>query len=305
MEIDLKIREIVCGLCLIAGSPSLAQSPVGVFCNGTYNVVSGTVTGVTTGSRIDLVRTRNEGTAQLEMMSCTEASLTLQGRTVAMTRGANSPEWKASARGGGGTIYFTFTAPDPDEVYSRMSTSGDGLTVFRGSKFSMVKATSDPLLGCAYEPPQEPSQFDQIGSSFLAEEGQASVSGKTLRDYFVFDVIGTSDAAKGVPASFEMSIPLSLDGVALPRLDGDDELVATCSGRKLEPTRKNLMIKVYPVDPGYTAFARIVDVETSKIEVQAEGVADGQTAASAVDAMRKAYAGIGAPIKGMGHAFAN
>ncbi len=275
---------------------AVAQAPQGSFCPGDYSVVSGNVTGYSAGKVMELVRIRNEGTARLVASSCTQAALTLQGRSIALTRAPGAAIWSAQTPGGGGMLDLEFSTQSPRNVLSRMTTSDGTLRVNRGSRLTLQNAVGDPILGCDPEDQTPSTAQEAIGADFITASGWKSAEGYEPLDYVRAEVTDLGDAEAGDKASFTVTVPLSLDMAALPALEGDDFLVASCSGKLLVPTRKLLSIKVFPVDPGYSAFARIVDVETSRIEIQAEGQSDGQTPADAVAAMVAAYNGIGAPV---------
>ncbi len=282
-------------------SPCVALADPALFCAGTYDVVSGNVTGTAQGSRIELIRTTNDGPATLRYDGCDTAQMTIQGRAMTLTRPAEGADWRAQTPGGGGTLYFRFHVGQPTQMAARMSTTDGTLTVKRGSHLTLLNADDTQPLECfeALDPTVVPQDGSAIG--FAQGLGKTPHPDHKTNDYFKTEVTDPGDAAAGVPPSFVVRYPLSLSMEMLPRVADADTFQAVCGGRKLEPVRKILSIKVYPVDPGYTAFARIVDVETSKIEAQAEG----QSPADIVAAMQAAYGALGRPVGDMGDVWAD
>ena len=285
-------------------APSVAFGDPALFCAGTWSVVSGNVTGIASGGRIDLVRTTDDGPATLSYDGCDAASMTIQGRTMTLNRGADGRHWTATTPGGGGTLHFRFDLDQPGAMAARMSTSDGQLTVLRGSRMSLTDAAAEQPLECFDEADTEIPVAANMAEGFASAIGKRAHPDHTMRDYYRSAVIEAGDEEAGVLPSYEFSYPLALSMEMLPRVAGADMFRAACDGRKLEPVRKILAIKVYPVDPGYTAFARIIDVETGKIETQAEGQSDGQAPQDAIAAMRDAYSKLGAPASDMGDVWA-
>jgi len=291
-------------LCALLSGTSASADP-DLFCAGDYAVVSGTVTGTAAGSQIDLVRTTNDGIARLSYSSCESATLTLQGRMITLSRPTGSPQWSAQTPGGGGTLQFRFEAGPPTRIAARMSTSDGTMTVRRGSRFTLQAAAGQQPLECFDKEETPGTPESNVAAGFIAALGKTPHPDYRVSDYFSTDVTDAGDPAAGVLPSFEIRFRLSLDGELLPKVADAEMFRAACDGRDLEPTRKILSIKLFPVDPGYSAFARVIDVETSRIQMQAEGQADGQSFSDAVAAAMAAYDRMGGTAGQMGDVWAD
>lgn len=194
-----------------------------------------------------------------------------------ITRSAIS-DWTGTLTGGGATRIFRFNAVTPRLIGSWMEAFGGGVTVQRGMKLTLLKGTEHQPVDCVFDADRQNfSRENAAARAFMAAKGLVPPSSDfSLQDYFrAAEVENRTQTESRKGSARHIRFMLGDDGAMLPVARAAVRFREVCraDAGTLTPPRRMLDFKIVSVEnpDGYAIFARIIDIETSKIIAQREG----------------------------------
>ncbi len=261
-------------------------------CQGRYQAISGDV--IMSGGGMVQVdpRNRNEGTVDLTYDGCDRIVIDGQGMRMPILRSATSG-WTGTLTGGGATRVFRFTALTPRRIDSWMEAFGGGLTVQRGMKLTLVKATEHQPVNCIFDADRKAfARENAAARAFMAGRGLTPPTADFApRDFFRAAEIEANVADPSRAASSRhIRFLLGSGNAILPATRAKTRFREVCRAEEgtLDPPRRLLDFQIGLLDnpPRAEVFAQIVDIETGRILAKRRGEAHGSDSAAIAAAMQ-------------------
>jgi len=299
----------------LALGTSQAAAQTALPCQGTYEAVTGTVT-LTGPGPIVVVSPRNRSVGPLHLTydSCDRIRLVGDGQQMVLTPSATGDGWTGELTDSDARRVYNFDPVTPGLLMSHMTAVGrGGVTVNRGMRLTRISGTENQPEDCILDgDTQDLSVKDSAAEQFLRNRGlQPPEQDLSYRDYFRSNESVRTETAEhyGIEhrtVEENISYLLNIDREFLPasRAGTRQRLICSADPETVDPPRYLLDFKITRVeDPdGFVVFARVIDIETGAIQVQAEAETTGFGEANLAGAMGEAMSGLeghGVEIGGM------
>lgn len=272
--------------CLIlAASPAMADFR-SVPCNGTYAVHSGQPMAQAQGLTMPVGQPLDTG-AQVQMGQCgREMVLTIQGRPVVLNQSAmDAAIWSGAIEMGDGVARdVTLRLGADRNLRGALVAQDPNLRVNRPLWVILQTPEETRFDGCAPGSPAAPAP-QAMGAEaaavadLLTARGLVPAQGLGMADYLSVQRGTLDDRTVQLRLSDRGEI-LPSEAAALAQIDPES---AHClNDTRLIPARTVLEFQVNYAEGDPFVFARTVDIETSRITAQAEGVPQGSGLGSAL-----------------------